>query len=196
MSRTHIRFSADDISAVARSLRNQLSRADHPPGHLEMLNMLARTIGYRNFQAFRAQNESAGIEAPTAVPEPPIDPVEIQKITRFFDSQGRLASWPARADFRAACLWVLWSKLPAGSHITEDDLNRRIRANHLFGDHALLRRELCDRGMLARTADGRSYHRVEQKPSAKGLALIRRLASVSQSGKEAAHDRLSIRNRD
>jgi hypothetical protein len=148
-----------------------------------MLNMLARTIGYRNFQAFRAQEESADAEAPAPAPEPPVDPVQIQKIARFFDSQGRLLSWPARADYRTACLWVLWSKLPPGSEITEDDLNRQIRAGHLFGDHALLRRELCDRKMLARTADGRRYHRVEQKPSAEGLALIRRLVAAPQRGK-------------
>jgi hypothetical protein len=184
MSRTHIRFSADDIAVVARSLRNQLSQADHTPGHVEMLNMLARTIGYRNFQAFRAQEDSAAVEAtaPVAAPEPPVDPVQIQKIARFFDSQGRLVSWPARADYRTACLWVLWSKLPPGSEITEDDLNRQLRAGHLFGDHALLRRELCDRKMLARTADGRSYHRVERKPSAEGLALIRRLGTTPQAG--------------
>jgi hypothetical protein len=183
MSRTHIRFSADDISAVARSLRNQLSRTDHSPGHVEILNMLARSIGFRNFQSLRAQDGSTAVEEPAPAAEPTIDPVHIQKIARFFDSQGRLTSWPARADYRAACLWVLWSKLPARGDITEDDLNRQIRANHLFGDHALLRRELCDRGMLARTTDGRSYHRIEQKPSAEGLALIRRLGEASKPEK-------------
>jgi hypothetical protein len=183
MSRTYIRFSADDISAVARSLRNQLSRTDRSPGHVEMLNMLARSIGFRNFQALRAQGGSAAVEAPTPVAEPAIDPAQIQRIARFFDSEGRLTSWPAKADYRTACLWVLWSKLPAGSEITESALNRQIRANHLFGDHALLRRELCDRGMLARTADGRSYHRVEQKPPAEGLALIRRVGGAPKPEK-------------
>jgi hypothetical protein len=151
---------------------------------VEMLNMLARTIGYRNFQAFRAQDESASAaaEPPAPAPERPIDAFQVRKIARFFDSQGRLLSWPAKADYRAACLWVLWSKLPSGGDISEDDLNRQIRANHAFGDHALLRRELCDRGMLARTTDGRSYHRVEQKPTAEGLAVIRQLASLLGKG--------------
>jgi hypothetical protein len=145
--------------------------------------MLARSIGHRNFQSFRAQDGNAAVEATAPVPAPPVDAAHIQRIARFFDSKRRLVSWPAKAEYRAACLWVLWSRLPSGGEITEDDLNRQIRASHLFGDHALLRRELCDRGMLARTADGRRYHRVEQKPSAEGLALIRRLAPTTLSAK-------------
>jgi hypothetical protein len=168
---------------VARSLRNQLSRTDHTPGHVELLNMLARTIGYRNFQAFRAQEEAPAAGAPAPAAEPAIDAAHIQRIGRFFDRQGRLLRWPARADYRTACLWVLWSKLPSGAAIGEDDLNRRIRSWHLFGDHALLRRELCDRGMMARTADGRSYHRVEQRPSDEGLALMRLLGAATQPAK-------------
>jgi hypothetical protein len=78
---------------------------------------------------------------------------------------------------------VLWSKLPSAKEIGEEDLNRQIRVWHLFGDHALLRRELCDRGMLARAADGRRYHRLEQKPSGEGLALIRRIGGASKPGK-------------
>jgi hypothetical protein len=147
-----------------------------------MLNMLARSIGHRNFQSLRAQDEDA-VEEQAPAAAPPVDPAHVRRMARFFDSQERLMSWPARAEYRAACLWVIWSKLPAGGDITEDDLNRQIRANHLFCDHALLRRELCDRGMLARTADGRCYHRVEQQPSADGLALIRLLGAASQPGK-------------
>jgi Uncharacterized protein conserved in bacteria (DUF2087) len=63
-----------------------------------------------------------------------------------------------------------------------DQLNRNIRANHLFGDYALLRRELCDRGLVSRTADGREYRRVERPPSPEGLALIRHLAAQDGRG--------------
>tara|TARA_R100000365_G_C2705444_1_gene42553 strand:+ start:59 stop:271 length:213 start_codon:yes stop_codon:yes gene_type:complete len=45
-----------------------------------------------------------------------------------------------------------------------------------FGDHALLRRALVDMGYVARTRDGRSYRRIEQKPPAELSALLRRIA--------------------
>lgn len=184
MSKTCIPFSSGDISALARSLRDQLSRIDHQPGHLELLNMLARAIGHRNFQSLRAQ-AVAHDRIETSLPAPePVDFVKVQRVARYFDAQERLASWPAKPSLQTACLWVLWSKIPPGQQLTEQELNQRIRANHLFGDHALLRRELCDHELLARTTDGRQYRRVERPPSAEGLALIRHLAA--QAHTEAA----------
>ena len=182
MSRTYIPFSTGDISSLARSLKEQLAASDRQPGHVELLNMLARAIGHRNFQSLRAQQAARDrLEARESRPEP-VDLVQVQRLARYFDRQGRLSSWPARSGLQAACLWVLWSKLPPGHTFTEDELNRQIRANHLFGDHALLRRELCDLGLLSRTADGRQYRRVERKPPRESLALIRHLAARSGNG--------------
>ena len=174
MSRTLIPFTAADISSVARSLREQLNRADHPPGHLEMLNMLARAVGHRNFQSLRAHQPVAHQMVPGPAAEP-VDSAKIERLAQYFDAQGHLIRWPGKASHRLPCLWVLWSKLPSGTAFTEDDLNRRLRDHHLFGDHALLRRELCDQGLLTRTPDGRQYRRVERKPSPEGLGLVRRL---------------------
>jgi hypothetical protein len=171
MSRTLIPFTAADISSLARSLREQLNHADHAPGHVEMLNMLARAVGHRNFQSLRAQHPAA---APAAAEEP-VDAAQVERLARYFDAQGRLIRWPGKASHRPPCLWVLWARIPSATAFTEDDLNRRLRNHHLFGDHALLRRELCDQGLLMRTADGRQYRRMERKPSPEGLALIRRL---------------------
>jgi len=176
MSKISIPFSTSDISALARSLGNQLAHCDHTPGHVELLNMLARSTGHRNFQSFRAQHAAhVRLESPQLAAEP-VDFVQIERLARYFDGQGRLIRWPAKASLQLLCLWVLWSKLPAGESFTEDQLNQRIRANHLFGDYALLRRELCDHELVSRTADGREYRRVERQPSAEGLALIRHLA--------------------
>jgi hypothetical protein len=176
MSRPAIPFSADDISALARSLRAKLALCEHTPGHVELLNMLVRSTGHRNFQSYRAQL-AARRRLEQAKPAPPVvDHVRVLKLTRYFDPQGRLASWPARTGLQQICLWVLWSKLPPRQTLTEDQLNRHIRANHAFGDHALLRRELCDQGLVARTPDGRQYSRIEREPSPEALALIHHLA--------------------
>ena len=176
MSKTPIPFSVRDISMLARSLREQLAGCDHTPGHLELLNMLARSTGHRNFQSYRAQQAARDRLEQTQPEAEPVDYVQLLRLSRYFDPQGRLVSWPAKSNIQVVCLWVLWSKLQAGQPWTEDQLNPRIRACHLFRDHALLRRELCDRGLVTRTADGREYRRVERRPPAEARALIHHLA--------------------
>jgi hypothetical protein len=55
MSRTPLPLHAEDISAFARSLGGQLKSCEAAPGHLQLMNMLARSAGYRNFQHLRAE---------------------------------------------------------------------------------------------------------------------------------------------
>ena len=175
MSRTCIPFSAGDVSALARSLRSQLTTLARTPSHLELLNMLARGAGHRNFQSLRAQETARHhLERPQPATEP-VDLEQVLRVARHFDSGGRLATWPAKRAFQITCLWVLWSRLPAREPLTEEQLNCHLRADHLFSDHALLRRELCDQNLLARTPNGREYRRVERTPSAEALAVIRYL---------------------
>lgn len=177
MSRTAIPFSAGDLSTLARSLREQLLQCGHTPTHLELLNMLARCIGHRNYQSLRAQ---AAAEHSLTQPRPiaaPVDFVQVKRLAGYFDAAGRLASWPAKESLRVLGLWALWSRLPAGEDLAEPRLNALLRAAHNFGDHALLRRELCDRGLLSRTPDGRRYRRVERRPPPGAVALIRHLAA-------------------
>lgn len=176
MSRPVFAYAANDISALARALRGQLAACDHLPSHLEMLNMLARASGHRNFQHFRALAEGGPAEP---APAPVADPVDLKRVDRvagLFDPQGRLTRWPGKESWRRLCLWALWSTLPAGETLTEREINDRLNARHLFADHALLRREMADRGMVWRTADGRAYRRIEQRPPAEAVAVLRRLA--------------------
>jgi len=49
----------------------------------------------------------------------------------------------------------------------------RVRTErHGGGDHAILRRSLCDGGLVSRTRDGRVYRRVERRPPPEAAALI------------------------
>ncbi|WP_454915617.1 DUF2087 domain-containing protein [Xanthobacter sediminis] len=178
MSRPVFALAADDISAFARALRGQLAACDHLPSHLELLNMLARAGGHRNFQHFRAVAEGAAAPAtpPQIAPEP-VDEKRVERVVRLFDPQGRLTRWPGKASWRTLCLWTLWSTLPAGETLTERAVNDHLNARHLFTDHALLRREMCDRGLVWRTADGRAYRRIEQRPPAEAHAVIRRVTA-------------------
>lgn len=180
MSRTLLPFQSDDISTLARSLKGQLADCEPAPTHLEILNMLARAKGYRNFQHYRAQMAALDrLENPTPAPAPePVDFARINRVLRMFDQAGKLTRWPSKRSRQGLCLWVIWSRLPARRVFTEKEINLILNEHHLFGDHALLRRWLCDYGMMDRTRDGREYRRIEKRPPAEAIELIRRLQQV------------------
>ena len=192
MSRTPLPFQSDDISALARSLETQLAEREGLPTHLELMNMLARATGYRNFQHFRAKVMARAVEGSAIrVPESPApsaaateaaappDTDRLKRVLRVFDAQGKLIRWPPKRSQQALSLWVIWSRIPVGVILSERQVNERLNEAHHFGDHALLRRWMVDYGMLTRTADGREYRRVEQRPPAEALELMR-LVSAQQ----------------
>lgn len=175
MSRTPLPLAVADIAAFARSLRHQLDGREGTPSHLEMLNLLSKAGGYRNFQHFRAQQDArTAFETPKSAP-PVVNYKLVNRVARFFDEQGRLVRWPGKFSQRMVCLWVMWSRVPARTPLTEREISDMLEAQHLFGDYALLRREMVDRGMVERTPDGRQYRRIEQTPPAEALAVLEHL---------------------
>ena len=184
MSKVSIPFVADDISALARSLRRQLADVQ-APGHCELLDMLSRAAGFRNFQHYRAQAHAHGaLERPDA-PSPDVDLGRLRRVARAFDAEGRLSRWPSKLSEQTPCLWVLWSRLPPRESWKEREFNERLIALHGFGDHALLRRELVNHGLVSRPLDCSVYQRIERKPPAEAAALIRHLARSAESGPTA-----------
>ena len=172
MPRTYLPFAVDDISALARSLREQMAARTTPPGHVEMLNILARAAGRRNFQDFRAQ------AAPTASAGPqelPPDIAAVERAARHFNAEGRLATWPARTSLQTLALWALWDRIEPGRSFTEVGFNQELNRLSLIGDPALLRRSMFNLGLVSRTDDCRDYRRVERPPPPEALALIRKL---------------------
>ena len=115
MSRILLPFHSEDISALARSLKGQLANCESLPSHLELLNILVRANGYRNFQHYRAQLAARDLlESRTPAPETePVDFVRVKRLLRMFDPMGKLARWPSKRSHQELCLWVIWSKLPA-----------------------------------------------------------------------------------
>lgn len=177
MSRTPIPFQADDVSALSRSLTRQLSELDHVPGHVEMLNLLARATGFRNFQALRASH-LAREQLAAPVPQPSqLDYTRIRQLRRYFDESGRLARWPGKFNHRQVCTWVVWSRLPARRTLSEKQINEAIQSTETIGDHVLLRRALVDCGLLSRTPDGGEYCRNERQPPEEMTVLLRHLAT-------------------
>lgn len=170
MPRSYLAYEVADVSAAARSLREQLQKLGHLPSHVELLNMLARAAGFRNFQHFRAAARS--VDAP---PEPAIDHAKVEKAARHFGAGGRLLRWPSRDSLAQLSLWVLWSRLPAGANFTELEISELIDTWHTFGDRALLRRALVDYGLVSRTVNGSRYVRIEQPQPSELRALLERI---------------------
>ncbi|MBE2275048.1 MAG: DUF2087 domain-containing protein [Rhodobacteraceae bacterium] len=188
MTRDTIPLHLADASAFARALAAELSRAP-APSHLALLNMLARSAGFRNLQHLRASGAAQARLActpplPNAAAETNVeveaevettDLVAVGRVLPFFDAAGRLRQWPARRGVQSLCLWVLWSHLPRGVAMTEREVSALLDRWHLFGDPALLRRDMVGLGLLSRRPGGTDYRRVEQRPPPEARALFARV---------------------
>jgi hypothetical protein len=176
MSRMLLPFEVDDISTIAKRLRAELQERNDPPSHVEMLNMLARSAGYRNFQHFRSDNAARARLEDRAPPVPgTVDHVRLVRLARHFGPDGRLMRWPTKQNYQHTCLWVIWSRIPSRQTFSEREINELLLGMHGFGDHALLRRELCNNAMLWRPADCSAYRRIEREPPPDALVLMRHL---------------------
>ena len=168
MSRQILSLTIADLSAFAKSLREQINTLDEKPSHVDMLNMLARSAGFRNYQHFKAVTEAA----------PKVDPVDltlVEKVGRHFDANGVLLRWPSKNSLQPLCLWALWARMEPGRDYSDGENTALLNGLASFGDHALLRRAMVDMGYVTRTPDGRMYRRIEQKPPAELSALLKRI---------------------
>lgn len=177
MSRTALPLAVGDIAAFARVLRVRIMESETAPSHLELLNWLARAAGYKNFQHFRATAAPAAVPVPEPhTPQPePVDENRLKRLVRLYDADGRLTRWPSKRGMQLTCLWTLWAALPPKRVFDEPTVTGILGAAHGFGDPVLLRRELCDMGLLWRTPDCRAYRRIERRPPPEALELIHRV---------------------
>ncbi|MBE9635810.1 DUF2087 domain-containing protein [Salipiger pacificus] len=159
MKRDTIPLAIDDLSGFARALRAGLEAA---PSHQQMLGLIARAAGYRNYQHLRAK----------VTPAPKADPQLVSRALRHFDGQGLLLRFPGRTAIQGLCLWALWARIPPRTAFTEREISARLDALCAFRDAAQVRRSMVENRMLERTRDGAVYLRVETRPSAEALALI------------------------
>ena len=173
MTRTVIPLQTQDVSSFAKALRTQLLERTSAPSHVELLNMLARSAGRRNFQDLRAHADDA--PSPETAPQETADLAAVERVARCFGPEGRLTRWPAKRSDQILALWVLWSKLPARVELNEKQISDRLKTLHDFGDHALLRRDLIGLALFFRTDDCRVYRRIEQAPPVTAGALIGRV---------------------
>jgi ribosomal protein S18 acetylase RimI-like enzyme len=69
----------------------------------------------------------------------------------------RLTAWPSKGKLKTLALQYLVSKFELGKEYSEKEVNEIINHYHTFQDAAMLRRAMCDQGLLTRTRDGSRY---------------------------------------
>lgn len=171
MSKERIAFFVEDMSGFARALARQL---DEPPGHLALLNMLARAGGFKNYQHLRKVAE-AGLPAAAEAAPRPMNEVTLAKALRLFDGAGQLTLWHKKRSVQDLCTWALWAGLPQATIMSEREISAVLNGLHSFGDAAVIRRRMVTLGLVVRTDDGSEYRRVEQAPPEEARVLIRRM---------------------
>jgi hypothetical protein len=84
-------------------------------------------------------------------------PERLAEYRRLLSPEGKVTRWPKKDHEKQFVLDYLRSKFSAGVKYRESEVNAILKEWHLFDDHALLRRELYDRYLINRTADGKEY---------------------------------------
>ena len=180
-----------DVAAFARTLGQALHHRHDtrptPPGQVELLNLIARTQGQRNWAALRlalrqappparpaqvrdAQRlEPGGADMPA--PTPPLSD-NARKALGQFDQRGRLMRWPVKYSVQKLVMWVLWTRFDAKRSYTEAEVNAILKAANLFFDHATLRRELINHQLMSRKSDCTDYRKLPARPDDETRALL------------------------
>ncbi|MUZ71188.1 DUF2087 domain-containing protein [Agrobacterium vitis] len=172
MSRLTYSYEIADISDLARRLGRELQKHEGAPGHVELLNMLARVSGHANFQHWKASRAAQARLALPKAADPPVDYRLVEAVARCFDDKCVLIRWPSKTSHQRLSLWKLWAAFPADRDMPEAAVNALLKSLNGFGDHVLLRREMVNNRLLSRTPDCRFYRRVESRPPPDALALI------------------------
>lgn len=88
----------------------------------------------------------------------------IQELRPFMNERMQLTALPAKHKKKLAACYYLAGRLEGGRRYTEAEINDLLDAWTTFHDPATLRRELYNKRLLNRTADGKTYWKEEEIP--------------------------------
>jgi hypothetical protein len=184
MTRLQVPLATPDISALAKTLKGFLherhAAGKPPPGHVELLNLLARAAGLRNFATLKAASLSAAAHGSaaagavlagraarksSAIDLGTLSPL-VRKTLMQFDEAHRLVRLPNKLSVQQMAMWALWTHFAARRSYTEKEVNAILNAHHVFGDPATLRREMVEMKLLGRLDDCSKYWKEARRPDA------------------------------
>ncbi len=88
---------------------------------------------------------------------------DMKRFKNVISENRTIKQWPSKSLLKQMALIYIWSKLDQDRTYTSKEISEAIDSMIEFGDFALIRRELFDRGYLDRTADGREYRAKQKK---------------------------------
>ena len=195
MTRLLVPLVTPDLSSFAKALKRLLDErhaaGKPPPSHLELLNLLARAGGARNFQTLKAAAQAApppAVPSRETLPEAPAatDPPQLSATARKallqFDAFGRLVRLPNKLSVQRLANWALWTHFEARRKYTEKEVNALLNARHNFGDPATLRRELVNMKLLGRKSDCSVYWKEPQRPGEEVQGFLRAWRAATAGG--------------
>ena len=180
--------------ALGQSLKTRHAAGQPPPGHVELLNLVARALGHRNLQSLQAAARAAPLPDPVLAAEDRPPPAKLtdnaRKALGQFDSRGRLLRWPVKYSVQTLAMWVLWTLFDGRRVYTEAEVNQILKAANAFGDHATLRRELINHRLMTRKSDCSEYRKLPARPDAEARALLQawRLQRRTLTGERVERD--------
>ena len=183
--RTLVPLATPDISSFAKALKRFLderhAESKPPPSHVELLNLVARAAGVRNFATLKA--------AATTIAKAPATSLTptARKTLMQFDEQRRLVRLPNKLSVQQMAVWALWTQFAARRKYTEKEVNAILNAHHTFGDPASLRREMVEMGLLGRKSDCSEYWKEPARPTADVQAFLKawRTGGVSPTARSS-----------
>jgi GNAT superfamily N-acetyltransferase len=85
----------------------------------------------------------------------------MKALQKLLNEAGQVTRWPTKPQEKTLVIEYLASKFARDGDYSERDVNELLKTWHTFSDWALLRRELFERGFLAREKNGSAYWRTE-----------------------------------
>jgi hypothetical protein len=186
MTRSLVPLATPDVSAFAKSLKRSLDErhlAGKPaPSHVEMLNLLARAAGVRNFATLKA----TAAAQPAKEPERDALTPTARKTLMQFDAARRLVRLPNKLSVQQMAMWAFWTLFAARRSFTEKEVNAILNSHHTFGDPASLRREMVEMRLLSRLDDCSKYWKEARRPPPEVQAFLRAWRAGATSARSAA----------
>lgn len=187
MTRRLVPLATPDLSAFAKTLKKQLDErhaAGKPlPTHVELLNLLARAVGQRNYATLKACTSVAPLPSPIDIEIPKAAPTAVtdlsglsataRKALMQFDDSQRLVRLPNKRSVLEMTMWALWTQFATRRSYTEKEVNALLNVHHIFGDPATLRRELVGMKLMGRQSDCSKYWKEPKRPEPEVQAFLK-----------------------
>lgn len=163
MPKEYISINIPDISGFAKLLKKEIDTKNGNLSHVEILNIIARICGNKNFQQLRAST-IPNSEVPNMVLEDEEKAnANLKKLKRYLNENFQVKTLPSKLSQQELIIYYIWAFIEKNKIFNEIELNKYLNKFHTFGDCALLRRYMFEYGLLSRSKDCSDYKKLFPK---------------------------------